>query len=110
MQVPSTRPADRSGTQTVTVDSEFVRTEFEQAPPEIIRFRSGGVAGDYYHALSNAAAVRLRLLGTLHTRGELAGPAAREAARRRLAAQQRQAWQQLQWLVAEMRRLDDAGR
>lgn len=110
MQVPSPRPVDRSGTSTVTVDSDFVRTEFEHAPPEILRFRTGGVAGDYYHALSSAAAMRLRLLGTLHARGELAGPAAREAVRARLAAQQRQAWQQLQWLVAEMRRLDDAGR
>jgi len=61
------------------------------------------VSGDYYQALSAAAHMRLRLLCTLHARGELA---LREAARERLAGQQRQAWLQLQWLMAEMRRLD----
>jgi hypothetical protein len=128
MHLPSARPVDRSSSgPTVTVDPEpadsgpldgnlsVTRTSsaYEstvQAPPEILRFRSRGVSGDYYQALSTAAAMRLRLLGTLHARGELAGPAAREATRRRLAAQQRQAWQQLQWLVAEMRRLDEDDR
>lgn len=77
------------------------------APPEIVRFRRRGKAGDYYQALGAAAQVRLRLLGTLHTRREMGGLASREAARRRLAAQQSQIWQQLQWLVDEMRRLDE---
>jgi hypothetical protein len=80
-------------------------------PPEIIRFRRGTTGhdaanADYYQALGAAAQVRLRLLGTLHARGEL-DDAGREAARQRLAAQQTQVWQQLEWLVNEMRRLDD---
>lgn len=78
------------------------------APPEIIRLRRRGTSGDYYQALGAAAQVRLRLLATLHTRGELDGSASRESARRRLAVQQSQVWQQLQWLVDEMRRLDEA--
>jgi hypothetical protein len=82
------------------------RYDDAQAPPEILRFRSRGLSGDYYQALGTAATMRLRLLGTLHARSELAGPTAREATRERLLAQQRQAWQQLQWLMAEMRRLD----
>lgn len=82
------------------------------APPEIIRFRRSGNTGDYYQALRAAAQVRLRLLGTLHARGEFSGfggviPS--ESATRRLEAQQTLAWQQLQWVVAEMRRLDGAG-
>lgn len=77
-------------------------------PPEIIRFNRGGTAGNYYQALGAAAQVRLRLLGTLHARGELGICTPRESARQRLAAQQNQAWRQLQWLVAEMQRLDDA--
>ncbi len=77
------------------------------APPEIIRFRRDGVSGDYYQALGTAAQVRLRLLATLHARAELSDSASRESVRRRLAAQQHQVWQQLEWLVAEMRRLDD---
>ena len=90
----------------VTVDAGF------EAPPEIIRFQSrgrgsGSSGDDYYKALSAAAAMRLRLLGTLHARSELAGPAVRESAKVRLAAQQRQAWQQLQWLMAEMKRIDE---
>lgn len=83
-----------------------VSVDVGQAPPEIIRFRSRGLTGDYYQALGAAAQVRLRLLSTMHTRSELDSPAASEAARVRLAAQQNQAWRQLQWLVAEMRRLD----
>jgi len=80
------------------------------APPEIIRLRRRGKIGDYYEALGAAAQVRLRLLTTLHARGELDGLASRESARRRLATQQSQVWQQLQWLVDEMRRLDEADR
>jgi hypothetical protein len=79
-------------------------------PPEIVKFRRDGLTGDYYQALGAAAQVRLRLLGTLHARSEQAGSASREAIRRRLDVQQRRVWQQLQWLVAEMRRLDEAGR
>lgn len=90
-------------TQLITPD---VSVDEGQAPPEIIRFRRRGITGDYYQALGAAAQVRLRLLGSLHARGELDGSAPRESARRRLAAQQHQVWQQLQWLVAEMRRLD----
>lgn len=79
------------------------------APPEIVRFRRSGSTGDYYQALRAAAQVRLRLLGTLHARGEFSGfggvmPS--ESATRRLEAQQNLAWQQLQWIVAEMQRLD----
>ncbi|HEY3261309.1 MAG TPA: hypothetical protein VGJ95_13755 [Pseudonocardiaceae bacterium] len=79
------------------------------APPEIIRFRRRGFSGDYYQALGAAAQVRLRLLATLHARSELSGSESRESARQRLVAQQHQVWQQLQWLVDEMRRLDEAG-
>lgn len=79
------------------------------APPEIIRFRrDGGMTGDYYRALGAAAQVRLRLLSTLHARSELTDTTSHEAVRRRLIAQQTRVWQQLQWLVAEMRRLDEA--
>lgn len=78
------------------------------APPEIIRFRRGNASGDYYQALGAAAQVRLRLLGTLHTRAKLDGDGkGRNASRRRLEAQQTQVWQQLEWLVSEMRRLDE---
>lgn len=77
------------------------------APPEIIRFRRRGVTGDYYQALGAAAQVRLMLLGSMHARSELDGSSSREASRRRLAAQQHQVWQQLQWLVDEIRRLDE---
>jgi len=80
------------------------------APPEIVRFRRRGTTGDYYQALGAAAQVRLRLLGTLHARSEMGGSASRESARRRLAAQQNQVWRQLQWLVDEMRRLDELER
>ena len=85
-------------TQLTTPD---VSADEGQAPPEIIRFRRNGVTGDYYQTLGAAAQVRLRLLGTLHTRGELGGPTSR------LVAQQNQIWRQLHWLVAEMRRLDE---
>jgi hypothetical protein len=78
-----------------------------QAPPEIVRFHRSGVTGDYYQALGAAAQMRLRLLGTLHARSELRPVTAGDSARKRLAAQQNLAWQQLQWLVAEMRRIDD---
>lgn len=77
------------------------------APPEIVRLRRRGRASDYYQALSGAAQVRLRLLVTLHARGELESSANREASRQRLAAQQTQVWQQLQWLIDEMRRMDE---
>ena len=97
--------AAATSTQLTTPD---VSVDGGLAPPEIIRFRRQGIAGDYYQALGAAAQVRLRLLATLHARGEL-GSASRESARLRLAAQQNQVWQQLQWLVAEMRRLDEAG-
>lgn len=93
-------------TQVITPN---VSVDVGLAPPEIIRFRRQGITGGYYQALGAAAEVRLRLLGTLHARGELSQSASRESARRRLAAQQSQVWQQLQWLVAEMRRLDEAG-
>jgi len=80
-------------------------------PPEIIRLRRRGTTGDeYYQALGAAAQVRLRLLASLHARGELDGSTCRESTRRRLAAQQNQVWQQLLWLVHEMRRLDEAAR
>ncbi len=79
------------------------------APPEIIRFRRSGMAGDYYAALGAAAQVRLRLLSTLHARSSLGGVQPTESAMRRIEAQQRQVWEQLQWVVAEMRRLDLAG-
>jgi len=95
-------PSTQLTTQDVSVDVGL-------APPEIIRFRRRGIAGDYYQALGAAAQVRLRLLATLHTRSELGGAESRESARLRLAAQQHQVWQQLQWLVAEMQRLDQAG-
>jgi hypothetical protein len=95
-------PSTQLTTPVVSVDEGL-------APPEIIRFRRRNVTGDYYQALGAAAQVRLRLLGTLHARGELSGSGSRESARRRLAAQQQQVWQQFQWLVAEMRRLDEAG-
>jgi hypothetical protein len=85
-----------------------VSGEEGQAPPEIVRFRRSGMTGDYYQTLGAAAQVRLRLLSTLHARSELRTSTAEESARKRLAAQQRQAWQQLQWIVAEMRRLDDS--
>lgn len=107
MPAPTARSGEFSGIRTVMVDAGFETTFMDlEAPPEIVRLRASGASGDYYQALSSAAAMRLRLLGTLHTRGELAGPAQREEARVRLAAQQRQAWKQLQWLMAEMRRLD----
>ena len=95
-------PSTQRTTPNVSVDEGL-------APPEIIRFRRRNVTGDYYQALGAAAQVRLQLLGTLHARGELGGSASREAARLRLVAQQHQVWQQLQWLVAEMRRMDDPG-
>jgi hypothetical protein len=115
MPAPMSRSTEQSTVRPVTVDPDFeatfaggraVRREELETPPEIIRFQSRGLSRDYYQALGTAAAMRLRLLGTLHARGELGGPAMGEAARARLAAQQRQAWQQLQWLMAEMRRLD----
>lgn len=81
-------------------------------PPEIARFLRRGVPGDYYQALRAAAQVRLRLLGTLHARSEFSGfdgvlPS--DSATRRLEAQQTLVWEQLQWVVSEMRRLDQAG-
>jgi len=100
MPAPTSRSAEFRPRRSVTVDPDF------EPPPEIMRYRSRHLSGDYYQALSTAAAMRLRLLSTLHARSELSGPQVREAARTRLAAQQRQAWQQLQWLMAEMRRLD----
>lgn len=121
MPAPTSPSTDVSGRGSVTVapglgrdfETTLVRVpdastagDCPEAPPEILRLRSRGVSGDYYQALSTAAAMRLRLLGTLHARSELVGPTVREAARARLAAQQRQAWQQLQWLMAEMHRLD----
>jgi hypothetical protein len=98
---PSAHLPTQIPTPAVSVDAGLT-------PPEIIRFRRGtaGTDGDYYQALGAAAQVRLRLLGTLHARSELDGDG-REAARRRLAAQQTQAWKQLEWLVTEMRRLDE---
>jgi hypothetical protein len=126
MHVPTSHSTELSGVRTVTVGSAYEtkpvtslagRRETSAtgrrcdpaAPPEIVRFHSRGVSGDYYQALSAAAAMRLRLLGTLHARGELADPAVPQSARVRLAGQQRQAWQQLQWLMAEMYRLDHEG-
>ena len=128
MHAPTSHPTELSRVRSVTVDAEFETkpvTAFLtgrggpasgvdaallgadcEAPPEILRFHSEGRSGDYYHALSTAAAMRLRLLGTLHLRRELAGPAPRESTLARLAAQQHQAWRQLHWLMAEMRRLD----
>lgn len=125
MPVPTSHSTDLPGVRTVTVSSAYdtkpvatlvgrrespaaggARRCDPAAPPEIIRFHSRGLSGDYYQALSAAAAMRLRLLGTLHARGELAGPAVPQSAKARLAGQQRQAWQQLQWLMAEMYRLD----
>jgi hypothetical protein len=107
MPAPTARSGELSGIRTVTVDAGFETPFLDlEAPPEIIRFRASDAPGDYYQALSAAAAMRLRLLGTLHQRAELAGPSQREAARARLAAQQDQAWKQLQWLMAEMQRLD----
>ena len=79
------------------------------APPEIVRFRRAGMPGDYYQALGVAAQVRLRMLSTLHLRTSLGGAPPTAAALRRIEAQQHQLWQQLQWVVAEMRRLDAAG-
>jgi|GEM_PF-3879971 len=95
-------PSPQLTTPDVSVDEGL-------APPEIIRFRRQGIGGDYYQALGAAAQVRLRLLSSLHARGELSDSVSRESARQRLAAQQSQVWQQLQWLVAEMRRLDEEG-
>jgi hypothetical protein len=123
MPVPTSHSTELPGFRTVTVGSVYdtrpvstlvgrlespagARRCDPAAPPEIIRFHSRGLSGDYYQALSAAAAMRLRLLGTLHARGELAGPAVPQSAKARLAGQQRQAWQQLQWLMAEMYRLD----
>lgn len=123
MHVPTSQSTELSGVRTVTASSTYeakpvnavmgwresspgVRRCDPSAPPEIIRFHTRGLTGDYYQALSTAATMRLRLLGTLHARGELAGPAVSQSARVRLAGQQRQAWQQLQWLMAEMYRLD----
>ena len=93
-------------TQLITPD---VSVDEGLAPPEIIRFRRQGRTGGYYQALGAAAQVRLRLLGTMHARSELGGSDSRESVRQRLVAQRHQVWQQLQWLVDEMRRLDDAG-
>jgi hypothetical protein len=92
--------------------TEATGVEDGPAPPEIVRFLSRGVPGDYYQALRSAALVRLRLLGTLHARSEFSGfegvlPS--DSATRRLEAQQTLAWDQLQWVVSEMRRLDRAG-
>jgi hypothetical protein len=131
MPVPATHSTELPGVRTVTVGSAYdtnpvttlvgrrespatgrARRCDPAAPPEIIRFHSRGLSGDYYQALSAAAAMRLRLLGTLHARGELAefsGSGVPQSARVRLAGQQRQAWQQLQWLMAEMYRLDTEG-
>jgi hypothetical protein len=95
-------PSAQLTTPNVSVDEGLT-------PPEIVRFRRQGTTGDYYQALGAAAQVRLRLLATLHARGALNGCVSRESARRRLAAQQSQAWQQLQWVVNEMRRLDETG-
>jgi hypothetical protein len=125
MPVPATYSTELPGVRTVTVGSAYdtnpvttlvgrrespatgrARRCDPAAPPEIIRFHSRGLSGDYYQALSAAAAMRLRLLGTLHARGELAGSAVPPSSKTRLAGQQRQAWQQLQWLMAEMYRLD----
>jgi hypothetical protein len=125
MHIPTAHSTELPGVRTVTVSSSYdtkpvstlmgrrespaagcARRCDPAAPPEIIRFHTRGLSGDYYQALSAAAAMRLRLLGTLHARGELAGPAIPQSARVRLAGQQRQAWQQLQWLMAEMYRLD----
>jgi hypothetical protein len=124
MHAPTSHSTELPGVRTVTGGSAYetrpvttlmgrfesaagcVRRCDPSAPPEIIRFHTRGLAGDYYQALSVAAGMRLRLLGTLHARGELAEPAVSQSARVRLARQQRQAWQQLQWLMAEMYRLD----
>jgi hypothetical protein len=127
MHVPTSNSTELPGARTVTLGSVYeakpvttlvgrreappagARRCDPAAPPEIIRFHSRGLSGDYYQALSAAAAMRLRLLGTLHARGELEGTAVPQSARVRLAGQQRQAWQQLQWLMAEMYRLDHEG-
>lgn len=110
----STRPAfpdlDRKGSQASTL-LEFMPDD-PGPPPEIVRFRASHptLGDDYYQALSAAAQVRLRLLGTLHTRGELddgAPSRRRSAVRDRLAARRRQVWRQLHWITTEMRRLDD---
>ncbi|HEY0640067.1 MAG TPA: hypothetical protein VGD67_20720 [Pseudonocardiaceae bacterium] len=98
--------APAPSTQLFTTD---VSVDDGSAPPEIVRFRRNRDGGDYYQALSAAAHVRLRLLGTLHTRTALADNSASPAARARLAAQQERTWRQLRWLLAEMRRMDQHG-